>query len=105
MTATDRTFVIARGIEAPAEHIRIDASTAERALTALTELYEDADDGSGIVCAVLDDDMDRDEFVALVSVLVVHGVTMFDTNHSQIVRRVLDTHSAISAGQIEVLEP
>ena len=103
MTALDRTFVVARDTEVPAEQRRIDASTAERALAALGEVHDTASTPLASVCAVLDDGMDRDEFVALVSVLVVHGVTMFDTNHPQIVQRVLDTHSAIAAGQIEVL--
>ena len=83
----------------PARQTRIDASTPALALDALAA----ADDAS-LVCAVLDDGIDHDEFVALVSVLVVRGVTMFDTEHPQIVRRVLDTHSAIAAGQIEVLQ-
>lgn len=65
-----------------------------------SQLPEDLDG----VCVILDDDIERDEFVALVSVLAVRGVRAFETSQATVVQRILDTHAAISAGEIEVLE-
>ena len=57
------------------------------------------------VCVVLEDDIDHDQFVAMVSVLAVRGVRAFETSQPTVVQRILDAHAAISAGNIEVLEP
>lgn len=100
MGANDRILVSDRRREPRPKGERIDAATAESAFSALDALGD-----VSLVCAVLDDTLDRDDFVALVAVLVARGVTTFETSQTQTVQRILDTHLAISAGQIEVLEP
>ncbi len=98
MTSIERTLVLARETEERAGWQRIDASTPELAHAAL----ELADDVSA-VCAVVSPADDRDAFVALVSVLVMCGVVAFETTDPTIVQRILDAHSAVAAGHIEVL--
>ena len=89
-----------RGGEEPARWHRIDAARAPGAL----ESIANAPDVSA-VCAVLADDMDHDEFVALVSVLVMRGVGAFETTRTQSVKRVLDMYLAISDSELEISTP
>ena len=64
-----------------------------------------ADENSAVLVAVDDAfEGDTDALVALVSVLVTAGVQHIETAHVRAVARIFDTHLAISAGQIEVLE-
>ena len=73
------------------------------------KVFESVDlaENPGELLVVLDTavtDGDPDELVALASVLVVEGVRSFETYSPKTVRRVLDTYTAITSGQIEVLE-
>lgn len=86
---------------------RVDASTFEAAAAALNEV-----DDLDAVCAVLadphtadphTDELAREELVALVSMLILSGVRTFETSDPQTVKRILDTHEAIAAANIEVL--
>jgi hypothetical protein len=81
---------------------RVEHSTVE-------EVFESVDlaENPGELLVVLDSAVpagDRDELVALASVLVVEGVQSFETHSSKAVRRVLDMYAAITSGRIEVLE-
>ncbi len=81
---------------------RVDASSYDIAVAALNDV-ENVD----AVCAVLADAqadvLAREELIALVSMLVIHGVRTFETSDPQTVKRILDTSEAIAAGNIEVL--
>jgi len=46
---------------------------------------------------------DEDEWTALVSVLVVEGVSAIETRHPKLARRVFDTHAAIRAADETVV--
>jgi hypothetical protein len=81
---------------------RVEHSSAEGLLEAV-----DLAESPGELLVVLDSAVpagDRDELVALASVLVVEGVQSFETHSPKAVRRVLDMYAAITSGQIEVLE-
>jgi hypothetical protein len=81
---------------------RVEHTSADEVLKAV-ELAE----RPGELLVVLDSAVpagDRDELVALASVLVVEGVRSFETHSPKAVRRVLDMYTAITSGQIEVLE-
>ncbi|MDW3179964.1 MAG: hypothetical protein R8J94_21420 [Acidimicrobiia bacterium] len=106
MEPTEPTIVTGHDGPNDSAVVRLEAHSAN----SLVELVDDVDDPSVLSVAVdravtNDDVLDRDALVALVSVLVTLGVRRFETDHPQVVRRVLDTHSAISAGDIAVLEP
>lgn len=111
MTSSTPSLVQARGRRAAEPpQIRVEESTLDAVLDALDRI-DDLDEVVVVVdaCASRVDGtdlvLDHDDLVAVVSVLVVHGVRSFETRHPQPVRRVLDMHTAIVAGEIEVLEP
>lgn len=106
MESTEPTIVTGHDVPNDSAVARLETQSA----SSLVELVDDVDDPSAVSVAVdravtNDDVLDRDALVALVSVLVTLGVRRFETRHPQVVRRVLDTHAAISAGDIAVLEP
>ena len=110
MTPRTPTLVHARGRHAAEPpQIRIEEDTLDAVLDALDPI-DDLDTVVvvvDVVASISDSTgplVDHDEFIAVVSVLVMHGVRSFETRHPQPVRRVLDMHTAIVAGEIEILE-
>ena len=110
MTPSTPTLVHALGHH-PFETVQV--RIEDHTVGAILDALDQVDDLDSVVVVVdaaaytIDDTepvVDRDALIALVSVLVVHGVRSFETRHPQLVRRVLDMHSAIIAGEIEVLE-
>lgn len=102
---SEKVLVVSRQAPERASWNRIEAPSADAALAAIDAIDTAVDVST--VCAVLanaDTDLASEETIALVSLLVMRGVMAFETSDPQIVRRILDTHAAISAGQIEVLE-
>lgn len=65
--------------------------------------------GTEAICAAPDDatttdgEWDEDEWTALVSVLVVDGVSAIDTAHPKLARRIFDMHAAIRAADETVV--
>jgi hypothetical protein len=86
--------------------VRVEGESPEALLFALDELSADVQALAAIDDAVSPDgEVDVDVLIALASVLVVRGVTRFETTHPRSVRRILDTYAGIQAGEIEVLTP
>jgi hypothetical protein len=111
MGSTEPTIV--DGHENPIDlaDFRVEALSVD----ALLDLVDVVDDVGSLTVAVdaavsfddavsTDGAIDRDALVAVVAVLVECGVRRFETRHPQVIKRVLDTYAAISAGEIEVLE-
>lgn len=90
--------MLSQTVNERADWQRVDASTFDAAMAALAGV----EDVAG-VCAVLADTVAREDLIALVSMLVIQGVRSFETSDPQTVKRILDTHAAIAAGEIEVL--
>ncbi len=102
MTGNEPTIVhaVATG-EASDPFVRVAETSARTLVERITGMTEPSD-----ALVVIDVAAgDHDELVALASVLVSAGVAHIETSSPQVVRRVFDTHCAISTGTIEVLEP
>ncbi len=112
MASTEPTIVGGHDDLIDPDAFRVEAPSVD----ALVELVDGVDDPGSLTVAVdaavsndgagsTDGAVDHDALVAVVAVLVALGVRRFETRHRQVVRRILDTHAAISAGDIAVLEP
>lgn len=112
MSSTRPTIVHARGAAPAVDAMhRIEESSVDAVLAAIDRAPNEADvvvavDAPATVRMPGDSEafFDHDLLVALVAVLVVRGVQAFETRAVPTVRRILDMHSAITAGAIEVLE-
>lgn len=101
MSSPEPTIVRAKNsVELGSEPERVEEHSAR----ALVDAVEASEDPSQLIAAVDAAAADRDELVALVSVLVTAGVETFETKQPTTVQRILDTHLAIVIGEIEVLE-
>ncbi|MFT7474299.1 MAG: hypothetical protein ACI81L_001224 [Verrucomicrobiales bacterium] len=105
MGSTEPTIVAGHDDPIDSEGFRVEALSVD----ALIDLVDVVDDVGSLTVAVdaavsKNGAIDNDALVALVAVLVECGVHRFETRHPQVIRRVLDTFAAISAGEIEVLE-
>lgn len=101
MADNDMHLVVGRGTTTDDRPVvRVEGSSGEDVLAQLATI----DDDSRVIAAVDNAVADLDEFVALVSVLVLRGVQVFETRWPQAVQRILDTHLAIVSTEIEVLE-
>lgn len=82
---------------------RVAAKTVDELIALVSELSNPEDAIVAIDEAFGADGVDLDQFAALASVLVLNGVSAFETRHVQSIRRLFDMHAAIEAGSIEVL--
>lgn len=101
MSATEATVVHATGVSSTDALVAITAATPDELVKAVQQYSE----VSQLIVAI-DEAVsgDRDALVAVVSVLTSLGVEHIETTEPRAVRRIFDTHRAISAGDIEVLE-
>lgn len=79
--------------------VRVESDTLEGLLDAVRS----AGDPTGLLVAVDSAVRDKDELIAIVSVLVVEGVQAFETSAPQPVQRILDTHRTIVHGAIDAI--
>lgn len=79
--------------------VRVESDTLEGLLDAVRS----AGDPAGLLVAVDSAVRDKDELVAIVSVLIVEGVQAFETSERQAVQRILDTHRTIVHGAIDAI--
>lgn len=120
IVGSERQLVISRTADERVHWQRLEVSTVEDAQVGLSKLAKgDPAVDMASLCVVLQEPIDSvptddladndsvatDALIALVSVLVMRGVTAFETTNPKVVTRILDTHAAISAGEISVLEP
>ncbi len=101
MPSRPPTIVHAAEISAlDADLVRVERDTVGGLLDAVRA----ADDAARLLVAVDSAAHDMDEFVAVVSVLVVEGVQHIETSMTQPVQRIFDTHRTIVQGSIYGLE-
>lgn len=102
MSANGTVVVHAAGADVPDVALtRLVEFDADSLITAVRHVEEPATLLVAVDPACADD---AELLVAVVSVLVIEGVRHVETGRPQVVRRILDTHRAICAGAIEVLD-
>ncbi|MGI9607691.1 MAG: hypothetical protein ACR2P0_16295 [Acidimicrobiales bacterium] len=100
MSVEPLRIVHAPGVEPDHPLTRVDAGDASELAQAVAAA---AAEGIAVMAAPDDLASDVDEWIALVSVLVVNGVAAIETGDPRRARRIFDTIDAIRAGSTEVL--